>query len=175
MGHQTLLQQFRAKQGFDTPWCLLLRKESHRPFAENFLLSFSSHSSTVKQWEFPFSYCFLSHQCIQPTVDCSFSLFLVFLFHTLALLVTKDRQTVSEAISKFMKNKRVIGDSQQGFTKHNSILTNSIAIYAEWLVLRTRGGQWIWYTLTLARPLTPSLTVYHRTGGILQKIPNWGK
>ena len=49
----------------------------------------------------------------------------------LALLVTKDRQTVLEAISKLMKNKMVIEGSQYGFTKDHSILTNSIDIYAE--------------------------------------------
>lgn len=56
----------------------------------------------------------------------------------LALLVTKDRQKVLEAIPKLMK--RVTGGSRYGFTKDNSILTNSIASYAEWYCRHGEGN-----------------------------------
>lgn len=104
-----------------------MSEKRDRHFVDKVSLCLSSHSFPVKQWGFPFPYCSPSYRYIQWNMDCSFSLFLLFILHMLALLVTKDRKTVTDDIFRFTK--RVDEHSQYRFTRDNLILSNSIALY----------------------------------------------
>lgn len=108
-------------------WCPLTSEKRDRHFVGKVPLCLSSHSFPGKQWGFPFPYCSPSYRYIQWNMDCSFSLFLLFILHMLALLVTKDRKTVTDEIFRFTK--RVDEHSQYRFTRDNFILSNSIALY----------------------------------------------
>ncbi|GAB0209860.1 hypothetical protein GRJ2_003451700 [Grus japonensis] len=65
-------------------------------------------------------------------------------------------QIILGVINKHVEEKKVIRSGQHGFTKGKSCLTNLIAFY-DGMNSLVDGEQWMLYTLTSARLLTPSL------------------
>lgn len=64
-----------------------------------------------------------------------------------------------EALSMHIKNKRVIWNSQHGFTKSKLYLTNLIVFCDEMTGSVVVEEQWILFTSALARPLQLSSIV----------------
>ncbi|CAM5165392.1 unnamed protein product [Natator depressus] len=69
-------------------------------------------------------------------------------------------QVLKESILKHLEERKVIRNSQHGFTKGKSCLTNLIAFYDEITGSVDGGKQWTCCSLTLAKLLTRSPTVF---------------
>lgn len=75
-------------------------------------------------------------------------------------------EIVLEALSRHIKDKRVILNSHHGFTKSKLYLTNLIVFCDEMTGSAVVGEQWILFTSALARPLQVSSIVYGKTDEI---------
>lgn len=72
-------------------------------------------------------------------------------------------QLILETISRHLKDKMVIRNSQHGITKGKLCLTNLIVSIVRWLAWWMRGESWILFTSTLVKLLTLSPVTFSLT------------